>query len=123
MPYILREGKKGSLSSPDGRGQSPITFGASLWSFSLAFPRPLELELVDRPLSTSDALRFHLGFRTPQALSSKGFFVGFVQAIANKQLVELRNLLGVGAFLYASLPPILTSEVNPLEQALGLIGG
>lgn len=42
----------------------------------------------------------------PQALSSKGFFVGFVQAISNKQLVELRNLLGVGAFLYASLPPI-----------------
>lgn len=27
------------------------------WSFSLAFPRPLEL--VDRPLSTSDASRFH----------------------------------------------------------------
>ena len=29
----------------------------------------------------------------PQALSSKGFLVGFVQAIAKKQLVELRNLL------------------------------
>lgn len=41
-----------------------------------------------------------------QALSSKGFLVGFVQAIANKQLVELRKL-GVGAFLYASFPPIL----------------
>jgi hypothetical protein len=43
----------------------------------------------------------------PQALSSKGFFVGFVQAIANKQWVEFRNLLGVGAFLYTPLPPIL----------------
>lgn len=34
--------------------RSPITFGASLWSFSLAFPRPLEL--VDRPLSTYEFL-------------------------------------------------------------------
>lgn len=99
MPYILREGKRGSLSSPDGRGRSLITFGASLWSFSLAFPRPLEL--VDRPLSTSDASRFHLGFitsspikqgilrrirsshfeetigRTPQLVRSRGFLVRF----------------------------------------------
>ena len=51
---------------------------------------------------------FILDFETQAlSISSKGFLVGFVQAIANKQLVELRNLLGVGAFLYASLPPIL----------------
>ncbi|KAF4366423.1 hypothetical protein G4B88_003135 [Cannabis sativa] len=103
---------QGSLSSPDGRGQSPITFGASLWSFSLAFPRPLEL--VDRPLSTSDASRFHLGFLT----SSKGFFIGFVQAIAHKQLVELRNLLGVGAFLYASLPLSFKAKWNLLKKRM-----
>lgn len=60
---VYIEGReKGPLSSPDGRGRSPITFGSSLWSFSLAFPRPLEL--VDRPLSASDASRFHLGFLT-----------------------------------------------------------
>jgi len=62
MKFIsFKRKRKKSYEMEEGEAAQLIYWGfprpinplsrASLWSFSLAFPRPLELELVDRPLS------------------------------------------------------------------------